>query len=57
MADESTTPDLVELTRQTYEAASRGDLDALASLYAPNVLYAAVIWSKSRANTSPQLIG
>ncbi len=34
MSEESTTPDLLRLARQAYEAASRGDLDAVMSLYA-----------------------
>jgi hypothetical protein len=29
MSDESTTSDLVELTRRSYEVATRGDLDVL----------------------------
>ncbi len=33
MPDESTTPDLVELTRQCFEAATRLDLDSMISLY------------------------
>src|ERR1700730_12582604 len=39
MSDESTTPDLVRLVRQSYEAVSRGDLDAMMSLFAPNAVY------------------
>ena len=38
MSDESTTPDLVELTRRQFEAVNRGDLDALMSLFAPDVV-------------------
>ena len=34
MAQESTTPDLVELTRRSIEAANRRDLDAVASSFA-----------------------
>jgi ketosteroid isomerase-like protein len=39
MSEESTTPDLVRLARQGYEAASRGDLDAVMSLYAADAAY------------------
>jgi ketosteroid isomerase-like protein len=39
MSDVSTNLDLVELTRQGYEAARRGDLDAAMSLYAPDAVY------------------
>jgi len=39
MSEESTTPDLVRLARQAYEAASRGDLDAVMSLYAADAAY------------------
>jgi ketosteroid isomerase-like protein len=39
MPDESTTPDLVRLARQGYEAAGRGDLDAVMSLYAADAVY------------------
>jgi ketosteroid isomerase-like protein len=39
MAEESTTPDLVELTRQSAEALDRGDLDATMSCYAPDVVF------------------
>ena len=39
MSDESTTPDLVRLVRQSYEAVSRGDLDAMMSLFAPDAVY------------------
>jgi ketosteroid isomerase-like protein len=39
MPEESTTPDLVRLARQAYEAASRGDLDAVMSLYAADAVY------------------
>jgi hypothetical protein len=34
MSEESTTPDLVELTRRSVEAANRRDLDAVASSFA-----------------------
>jgi ketosteroid isomerase-like protein len=40
--EESTTPDLVRLARQGYEAMSRGDLDAVMSFYAPDAVYEAV---------------
>jgi ketosteroid isomerase-like protein len=39
MSDESTTSDLVELTRRSYEVATRGDLDALVSFYTCDVVY------------------
>jgi ketosteroid isomerase-like protein len=38
MAEESTTPDLVELLRQGLEPLNRGDLDALMELYAPEAV-------------------
>jgi ketosteroid isomerase-like protein len=38
MPEESTTPDLVELTRGAFEAVSRRDLDALMHFYAPDAL-------------------
>jgi ketosteroid isomerase-like protein len=38
MSEESTTPDLVELTRRQFEAVNRGDLDALLSFFAPDVV-------------------
>jgi ketosteroid isomerase-like protein len=36
MPEKSTTPDLVELTRRTFEAGGRHDLDAVLSFYAPD---------------------
>jgi hypothetical protein len=36
MAEESTTPDLVELVRRSVEVASKRDLDAIMALYAPD---------------------
>jgi ketosteroid isomerase-like protein len=39
MSEESTTPDLVELTRRAFEAASGHDLDALMSFFAPDVVW------------------
>jgi ketosteroid isomerase-like protein len=39
MADESMTPDLVELVRETVEAGGRGDLDALLAFYAPDAVW------------------
>jgi ketosteroid isomerase-like protein len=39
MAEESTTPDLVRLARQGYEAMSRGDLDGVMSLFAADAVY------------------
>ena len=37
--EESTTPDLVRLARQGYAAMSRGDLDAVMSLFAADAVY------------------
>src|SRR5208282_1445913 len=39
MDEESTTPDLVELTRQAIDAMTRGDLDAAISYAAPDVVF------------------
>src|SRR2546421_3660538 len=39
MSQESTTPDLVEVTRKAYEAASRHDIDAVMGFYAPNAVW------------------
>jgi hypothetical protein len=39
MPEDSTTPDLVALGRQAYEAMSRGDLDAVMSLFVADALY------------------
>jgi ketosteroid isomerase-like protein len=39
MAEESRTPDLLELTRQAYDAGSRGDLDGVMSLFAADAVY------------------
>jgi ketosteroid isomerase-like protein len=39
MSEESTTPDLVELTRRQIEAINRRDLDALMSTCAPDGVY------------------
>src|ERR1700730_1786708 len=39
MAEESTTPDLAELTRRAFEAASRHDLDAAMSPLAPDAVW------------------
>ena len=39
MAEESTTPDLVELTRQSIEAANRRDFDASATRFAPGAVF------------------
>ena len=36
MSDESTTPDLVELVRESIDAGSRGDFDAAMSVVAPD---------------------
>jgi ketosteroid isomerase-like protein len=38
MDDESTTPDLVGLARQTYKAVSGGDFEAAMSFFAPDVV-------------------
>jgi ketosteroid isomerase-like protein len=38
MSEESTTPDLVELTRRGYESFSRRDVDALLSVFAPDAV-------------------
>jgi ketosteroid isomerase-like protein len=42
MSQESTTPDLVELTCRQFEAGSRGDLDAVLSLCVPDAVWEAV---------------
>jgi ketosteroid isomerase-like protein len=39
MSEESTTPDLVELTRQILRAADRGDFDTILGLYVPNAVW------------------
>ena len=39
MPEESTTPDLVELSRRFHEAASRLDFDAMVSFYAPDAVW------------------
>jgi ketosteroid isomerase-like protein len=39
MPEESTTLDLVRLARQGYEAMSRGDVDAVVSLFAADAVY------------------
>ena len=39
MAKESTTPDLVELVRFTFEAANRRDFDAILDFYAPEAIW------------------
>jgi ketosteroid isomerase-like protein len=39
MPEESTTPDVVELTSRQLEAANRGDLDAFMSVFAPDAVY------------------
>jgi ketosteroid isomerase-like protein len=39
MPEESTTPDLGELTSRQLEAANRGDLDAFMSVFAPDAVY------------------
>jgi ketosteroid isomerase-like protein len=42
MRKESTTPDLVKLSRRAFEALSRRDLDAAQNLFAPDAVYEAV---------------
>jgi ketosteroid isomerase-like protein len=39
VAEESTTPDLVEVTSSQLQAANRGDLDAFMSVFAPDAVY------------------
>jgi ketosteroid isomerase-like protein len=39
MSEESTTPDLVEVVTGLFEAADRGDWDAVISPYAPDVIW------------------
>ena len=39
MSEESTTPDLVELTRSLWEAASRRDLDAVMGFFGPEAVW------------------
>jgi ketosteroid isomerase-like protein len=39
MPEESTTPDLVELSRQAFEAVIRRDFGALEGFYAPDAIY------------------
>ena len=39
MSEESTTPDLVELTRQAIDASHRGDYDAIMRPFAPDVVW------------------
>jgi ketosteroid isomerase-like protein len=39
MSEESTTPNLAELTSRQLEAANRGDLDAFMSVFAPDAVY------------------
>jgi ketosteroid isomerase-like protein len=41
MSEESTTPDLVELTRRSFEPASRRDFDAMPSFFAPDAVWEA----------------
>jgi ketosteroid isomerase-like protein len=42
MPEESTTPDLVELTRGMFEASSTGSIDGWMSFYAPDVVWESV---------------
>ena len=39
MPEESTTPDLVELSRQAFDAANRHDLDAAMSVFGPDAVW------------------
>ncbi len=39
MADESTTPDLAELTRLAFEAVNQRDIDAVMSFFAPDAVF------------------
>ena len=39
MSEESTTPDLVELTRRAFEAANRRDLDAVIGFFASDAVF------------------
>jgi ketosteroid isomerase-like protein len=39
ISEESTTPDLVELTRRQFEAANRRDLEAVMTAFAPDAVY------------------
>ncbi len=45
-AEESTTPDLVALTRQLFDAAGSGDVDALMQFYTPDAVWETT-WSPS----------
>jgi ketosteroid isomerase-like protein len=39
MTEESTTPDLAEISRENYEALSRGDIDAAMSVFRPDAVF------------------
>jgi ketosteroid isomerase-like protein len=39
MSQESTSPDLVRLTRQAIDASNRGDIDAIMGLFAPDAVW------------------
>jgi len=41
LSEESTSPDLIELGREAFEALNRGDLDAVMNLYAPDAVWVA----------------
>jgi ketosteroid isomerase-like protein len=41
MAEESTTPDLVELVRESVEAVNRGDFDAMLNALLPDAVWTA----------------
>ncbi len=45
MADESTTPDLAELTRLAFEAVNQRDIDAVMSFFARDAVFAGREWN------------
>ncbi len=45
MPEESTTPDLVELTRLAFEAVNQRDIDAVVSFFAPDAVFAGREWN------------
>jgi ketosteroid isomerase-like protein len=44
MSEESTTPDLVELTRRLFDAASAGDFDAMMRFFGPDSIWDVEPW-------------
>lgn len=52
MSEDSTTPDLVELTRQSFETAKRRDLDAALTLHAPDAVLESVAMGMSFEGTA-----